>query len=118
MPDSRPIAPDLIAVVQELLDKEIAPRVPALQQYQLKIVAKLLDTVRRELEAGPAANDREVLRLRALLKRDGAMNDLNAELARRIREGEVAVDDTALLGHLRQSIEDSLRINNPKWLNP
>jgi hypothetical protein len=26
------------------------------------------------------------------------------------------VDDPALLAHLRASIEDSLRINNPKWL--
>ena len=50
MPSSRPPANDLLAVVMEYLDTDIAPRVPAVQRFQLKIVARALSTVKRELE--------------------------------------------------------------------
>jgi hypothetical protein len=116
MPNSRPIATDLIAIVQEYLEKEISPQVSPVHQFQLKIVSRVLATVRRELELAPDANSNEVDRLRALLRRHGNFEDLNAALARAIRAGDFAVDDPALLAHLRASIEDSLRINNPKWL--
>ena len=116
MPDSRPVAPDLLAVAQEYLEQEVSPLLPPLQQFQLRIVKRVLDTVRRELELGPAANAAEAQRLRALLRHDGSLTDLQAELATAIQHGDFAVDDPALLAHLRSTIEDALRINNPKWL--
>ncbi len=116
MPHSRPAASDLLAIVQDYLDTEIAPQVSKLHQFQLKIVARVLSTVRRELELGPAADAAEAARLRALLGHDGSLEELNAELARAIRAGDFAVDDPALLAHLREGIEAALRINNPKWL--
>lgn len=116
MPNSRPIAQDLLAIVQEYLDTEISPQVSGVHQFQLKIVSRVLATVRRELELGPGANGDELARLRALLGRDGSLETLNAQLAQAIRAGDFAVDDPALLAHLRASIEDALRINNPKWL--
>jgi hypothetical protein len=116
MPHSRPLATDLIGIVEEYLDKEIAPQVSPVHQFQLKIVARVLATVRRELAQAPEADAAELQRLCALLKPDGTRDALNAELARAIRGGEFAVDDPALLAHLRAGIEDALRINNPKWL--
>jgi len=116
MPNSRPPATDLLAIVQEYLEKEIAPQVSSVHQFQLKIVSRVLATVRRELELAPEANERELERLGALLGRDGSLEELNAALARAIRAGDFAVDDPALLAHARASIEDALRINNPKWL--
>lgn len=116
MPNSRPLATDLIAIAQEYLEKEISPQVSPVHQFQLKIVSRVLATVKREMELAPEANAREVDRLRALLHSDGSFEDLNAALARAIRAGDFAADDAALLAHLRSSIEDSLRINNPKWL--
>ena len=118
MPGSRPIAPDLLAVVQDYLDKEVSPLLPAVHQFQLKIVARVLSTVDRELQLGPQADAAELQRLRALLGRPGPAAELNAVLARAIRAGDFAVDDSALLDHLRKTIEDALRINNPKWLAP
>lgn len=116
MPNSRPIATDLLAIVQEYLEDEISPQLSPVHQFQLKIVSRVLATVRRELELGPQADAAEAGRLRALLRRDGSLEELNAQLARAIRAGDFAVDDPALLAHLRASIEDALRINNPKWL--
>jgi hypothetical protein len=116
MPHSRPIAPDLLGIVQEYLETEISPQVSGVHQFQLKIVSRVLATVRRELEVLPGANEAELARLRKLLHRDGTLDELNAELARGIRAGEVQATDPAVLAHARASIEDALRINNPKWL--
>jgi hypothetical protein len=41
---------------------------------------------------------------------------LSIELAERIRAGAISIDDPALRAHVRQSLEDALEINNPKWL--
>jgi hypothetical protein len=116
MPNSRPVAPDLLGVVQDYLANEVSPLLPPLHQFQLRIVQRLLETVRRELQLAPAADAAELERLCALLGHAGSLVELNAELARSIRDGAFAVDDRALLAHLRETIEDSLRINNPKWL--
>jgi hypothetical protein len=116
MPNSRPIATDLLGIVQEYLETEISPQVSSVHQFQLKIVSRVLATVRRELQLGPRANAAEIDRLRKLLRREGSLDELNGELARAIRAGEFATNDAALLAHLRASIEDALRINNPKWL--
>lgn len=116
MPNSRPAATDLLAIVQDYLEAEIAPQVSAVHQFQLKIVARVLATVAREIALAPAANAAELERLQSLLRRDGSFEELNAALARAIRAGDFAVDDPALLAHVRASIEDALRINNPKWL--
>jgi hypothetical protein len=116
MPNSRPLATDLLGIVQEYLESEISPQVSPVHRFQLKIVSRVLATVRRELELAPQANAAETERLRSLLRRDGTLEELNRELARAIRAGEFATADPALLAHLRESIEDALRINNPKWL--
>ena len=118
MLSSRPVAPDLLAVVQDYLENDIAPRVPKVQQFQLKIVSRVLVTVQRELRQGPEAGAAELRRLRALLGREGSAADLNVALARAIREGDFVADDPALLAHLRETMEAALRINNPKWLTP
>jgi hypothetical protein len=116
MPNSRPAATDLLAIVQGYLEAEISPQVSPVHQFQLKIVSRVLATVRRELDLAPRANAAEVQRLQELLCREGSFEELNAALARAIRAGDFDVDDAALLAHLRASVEDALRINNPKWL--
>ncbi len=116
MPNSRPAATDLLAIVQGYLESEISPQVSPVHQFQLKIVSRVLATVRRELDLAPSANAAEVERLQELLCCEGSFEELNAALARAIRAGDFDVDDAALLAHLRASIEDALRINNPKWL--
>lgn len=115
MPDSRPVASDLLAVVQEYLETEIAPLVPSHHRFQLRIVKRALETVQRELLLGHAASQDEGARLRTLLGYDAPLADMNDGLARGIREGDLPIDDAALLAHLRSTIEDALAINNPKW---
>jgi hypothetical protein len=51
-----------------------------------------------------------------MLGHDGDVETLSIELAERIRAGAISIDDPALRAHVRQSLEDALEINNPKWL--
>jgi hypothetical protein len=46
------------------------------------------------------------------------VDELAAELCRRIRDGRVPADSPALLAHLREGLGDALRIDNPRWLPP
>lgn len=116
MPNSRPVATDLLEVVREFLSKEVSPQLPAFQQFQLRIADRLLEILGREWQSGAACDAEELARLQGLLTAQGTLQELNAELCRRIRDGRVSVDDPALLAHLRRSTEDALRINNPKWI--
>ena len=47
-----------------------------------------------------------------------SVDELAAELCRRIRDGRVPADSPALLAHLREGLGDALRIDNPRWLPP
>lgn len=141
MPSSRPNLNDLLAVVREYLERDLAPLVPEYHRFQLRIVDRLLATIDRETRLGPMANDADVARLAALLHEgspgatggapssaqhgvpssepDGAPNSLaehNRQLAQALRDGQLRHDDPRVLAHLRATLEDSLRINNPKWL--
>ena len=53
--------------------------------------------------------------LAALLGRDGSLALLNAELCVRLREGRMALDDPALLAHLRRCVLARLAIDNPEF---
>ena len=50
-----------------------------------------------------------------LLGHDGALDDLNRELARQLRAGEPDERDAALIAHLEATIADKIAIANPKW---
>ncbi|HEX2686673.1 MAG TPA: DUF6285 domain-containing protein [Kofleriaceae bacterium] len=76
----------------------------------------VLAQVRRELVLAPAPADAERARLVSFLGHPGERDELNRELAARIRAGDIALDDPALLAHLRLSLVEALRINNPKWI--
>ena len=138
MPKSLPPAADLLAAARAYLEAELLPTLSGAARFKTRVILNVLAQVQRELEQGPALRAAEAGRLRALLGGDmppgaaaGAAGDAgdttgtrdddtlaaqNRELARRIRAGEVAVDDPALIEHLRQTTRDALRINNPKWL--
>lgn len=141
MPASQPSAQDLFTVVREVLSAEIAPLLPAPEQFRLRMIDRLLEILAREQSLGAPALARErdgLLRLLAdpmpvdVAPMAGAtraadpaapgaaasVDELAAELCRRIRDGRVPADSPALLAHLRQSLGDALRIDNPRWLPP
>src|SRR5215468_2084482 len=116
MPAIQPDAPALLDAAIDYLERELLPTLSGYHRFQLRVTANVLAQVRRELALAPAHADAERSRLTALLGHPGERDELSRELAARIRAGDIALDDPALLDHLRRSLVEALRINNPKWL--
>jgi uncharacterized protein DUF6285 len=118
MPASKPNATALLDAAIDYLERELAPSLAGYHRFQCRVTVNVLAQVRRELALAPAQAAAERDRLAALLgdDRGRGRDELSRELAARIRAGDFALDDAALLDHLRRSLVEALRINNPKWL--
>jgi Domain of unknown function (DUF6285) len=116
MPQSIPKAAVLLEAAVKYLETELMPTLAGYHRFQTRVTVNVLNTVRRELELRGAQADAERSRLVAMLGHDGDVEALSIELAERIRAGAISIDDPALRAHVRQSLEDALEINNPKWL--
>ena len=116
MPMSQPAAPEILAVVRAYLEGTILPELRDDKWFNVKVAINLLATLERELSLGPEADRAETARLEALTGARASLDELNRTLAAAIRSGAIGSEDPALLDHLRRSIADALRINNPAWL--
>jgi hypothetical protein len=119
MPTSLPSTHDLVAVVREFLERDLLPAtgLDDDKRFNVRIAINLLATVERELRLGPQADAAEAERLAALVKAENSISDKNRLLSQAIRAGAISIDDPLLLEHLRHTLTDTLRINNPKWLD-
>jgi hypothetical protein len=117
MPASKPEAPVLLGAAIDYLERELLPTLTGYHRFQCRVTLNVLSQVRRELALAAAQAEVERSRLATLLGHEGSRDDLSRELAKTIRGGFVALDDPALLEHLRLSLVEALRINNPKWLS-
>lgn len=118
MPASKPDLTALLDAAIDYLERELLPSLTGYHRFQSRVMVNVLGQVRRELELGATQADAERARLATLLGHGGERDELSRELAARIRDGAIALDDPALLDHLRCSLIEALRINNPRWLAP
>jgi hypothetical protein len=116
MPAIKPEPGALLDAAIDYLERELLPTLGGYHRFQCRVTVNVLAQVRRELALAPAQADAERDRLVALLGHSGSRDELSRELAARIRAGDLALDDPALLDHLRRSLIEALRINNPKWI--
>ena len=116
MPASKPFATVLLDAAIDYLERELLPTLGGYHRFQCRVTANVLAQVRRELVLAPGQAGAERTRLASLLGHPGERDELSRELAARIRAGDFALDDPALLEHLRRSLLEALRINNPKWI--
>jgi hypothetical protein len=90
----RPTAAELLATITDYLDGEVLPNVEGTLRYHTLVAANLARILQREAEAYPRAAAAEREALAGLLAEVRAVDDdedlaaLNAELARRLRNGE------------------------------
>lgn len=110
MPHDPPSAEGLVEAVREWLEREVLPAVEGRLQFHTRVAVNVLAMVERELRLGPQQAADHAARLARL----GVADD--AELARRIRAGEL--DDR--LPEVRElvwaSVRDKLAVANPKYL--
>jgi len=124
----RPSVDELLRAVEVLFDEQLVPGLTGSRQYNARVAANVIRTVRRELQheeprleqewagldvlLGPARHPGSVAALKI------ALADRNAELSERIRNGHA--DDgewrRLVFAHVRDTVHAKLEAANPKWL--
>ena len=125
----RPTSVELLDAAADFVERELVPTIEGARQFQTRVVANVMRIVAREIRMEDQLARAEVKALARLLGRDAphlhSLDDLRAaaasmgeELTARIRAGEA--DDGGwrgeVLAAVRQSVEDKLRIANPRYL--
>ena len=109
-PHDAPDMAELVESVREWLERDVLTAVDGRLQFHTRVAINVLAMVERELDLGSEQADVHRRRLEALGCRD------DAELAARIRAGDL--DDRA--DEVREvvwaSVKDKLRVANPRYL--
>ncbi|MDQ1534327.1 MAG: hypothetical protein QOF28_2088, partial [Actinomycetota bacterium] len=118
MPDDRPTAAELVDAVTEFLERDLQPSLEGRLAFHTRVAVNALRIVHREMELGPELDAARRAGLRELLGSaagDASTRDLEAELARRIRDG--AFDDRRpeLVAYLRATLRLQLDIVHPGY---
>ena len=124
----RPTVDEMLRAVETLFDEQLIPALQGAPQYNARVAANVVRTVRRELQHEEAQLEQEWAGLEALLGRaekpEGlqslriAIAERNGELSERIRAGDA--DDgewrRSVFAHVRDTVQAKLEVANPKWL--
>lgn len=108
----RPTAAELLRDIAGLLEGDLLGAVHGPMQHNVRVAGNLARIVQRELELGPAADERANTAFGALLGRAGDTAELSAELARRLRAKEAGLA-AAAWPVLLEVIKDKLAIVKP-----
>lgn len=110
-----PTSLELIDAVIGFIEQRAAPQLKDRDAFLARVAVNALAAVRREIELGPQAQAAATERLRDLLGHDGDFTGLNAELCDRLASGELTLKDPRVLAHLKASIIDQARIDQPNY---
>jgi hypothetical protein len=111
----QPTPSEILGAVSGFLKTVSGPEIPPHTTFQIRVAANALELARRDLDLSPAADAAEHARLVALLDRDGTLLELNAELARRIRDGEADLSTPGLREHLWATTLAKLAVDQPNY---
>jgi hypothetical protein len=128
----RPTVNELLEAVRAFLDEEVVPVLDGPRQFHARVAANVLAIVGRELAGEEASLLAEWQRLARLLGGDAgapparletlrdAVRERTQALAERIRRGEADAGPfrTAARAHVRATVEEKLRVANPRFLGP
>ena len=112
MPQHRPDLAEILRTVRELT-VELAPQVDAKGKYDLRVAAYLLEMAEREVKLGPALDAKHRDQLAKLLGHPAT----DAELATRLRQGELDDRFDEVLAVLLEHTADAVRVVKPSQLD-
>ena len=115
MPANRPTLDELLEAVAEFLEKRVMPKLDRHTAFHTRVAVNVLGIVRRQLEQGPGLDAEERERLKALLDREGALEELNAELCRQIRSGNLDHRNQELMEHLFRTTMGKVSVDQPSY---
>lgn len=112
---THPTAPELIDSVIKFIEERAAPQLKDRDAFLCRVAVNALAAVKREIEQGPTAEAAAVARLQVLLGREGDFATLNGLLCDGIQSGGIDPLDPAVLAHMKASIIDQVRIDQPQY---
>lgn len=111
----QPSMRELVEAVREFLETRAAAELEGHTAFHARVAANALGIVSRQLELGAASDEGELRSLRALLGRDGTLEELNRALCRAIRSGDIDILAPELRAHLERTTRDKLAIDQPGY---
>lgn len=124
----RPTVDELLRAVETLFDEQLVPSLTGSHQYNSRVAANVIRTVRRELRSEGRALQSEWTGLNEVLGEVAApatigelrsrIADRTADLSEQIRAGEAdsGLRREAVLAHVTSVVRAKLEASNPKWL--
>lgn len=114
---NNPSSVELLQAVQTFIQKISKEELSGHSKFHARVASNVLDTVIREIEQRPLAEDKERERLMTLLKTspDSDTETLNKRLSDAIREGKLSITDQSLLDHLKSTTIAQLLIDQPGY---
>jgi hypothetical protein len=113
--EDQPSAIELLQAVRSFLQDQAIPRLEGRAAFHARVAVNALAIVERGLELGPAQDAAEQERLEVMLGCTGTLDELNRELCRRIRAGEMDLDTVGLAEHLRETTLAKLAVDQPRY---
>jgi hypothetical protein len=110
-----PRPPEILAAVARFLREVVAPETTGHINFNVRVAANALEMMRRQLELAPDAEAAELASLRTMLDADGDLAMLNAELARRLAEGELDLTSPGVEAHLWATTLAKLAVDQPTY---
>lgn len=126
----RPTVDELLRAVEVLFDEQLVPSLTGARQYNARVAANVIRTVRRELQHEDSQLEQEWAGLDVLLGEADKPKSIvglrsaiavrSGELSDRIREGEADAGAwrSLVAAHVRDTVRAKLEASNPKWLEP
>ena len=125
----RPEAADLLDAVQELLMKEIMPKLEGDDglSYKTLVSWNMLGIIARELRTGESLANDELARLQKILgennseiaatyvEKRGQIDSLNKKLVAKIRAEKISSPGNDIWEHVKQSAKEKLNVSNPRF---
>jgi hypothetical protein len=110
-----PTPATLASAIADLLKREFLPNLADHLAFQTRVAINALDLIARQTSAQAATEAAERARLVALLGRESALADLNAELSKKIAAGEVDLSTPGLADHLWATTLEKLAVDQPNY---
>jgi hypothetical protein len=106
---------EILAAVAALMRETIMPLLSGHPNYQVRVAANALDLVGRQIALQPGSDAAELQRLKALLGRDGSLEDLNQALCEAIERHAVTPETPGLAEHLWATTMAKLAVDQPSY---
>lgn len=109
-----PMPAELMVGAIDFLQNTVAPTSDSHSSFIAKVVANSLGIAQREMLYGTEAAIQEKERLEEVTGKDGTLDNLRLQLVSDL-QGDMALNNSKLQGHLRQTVATQLFIDQPKY---